>query len=307
MVMSKSSVKTRPLNTRTYEQCLAEDARWALDEGSRYFSSDSDVHSALRKICKLFHDLNIPYAVSGGLALFAHGYRRFTEDVDILTTKAGLRAIHKNLHGKGYLPPFTQSKNLRDTELGVRIEFLVTGQYPGDGEEKPLAFPDPIKAAFEKDGILYLKLNTLVELKLASGISGADRIKDLADVQELIKILNLPEDYSDKLHSYVRDKYAEIWSMVNKPRRFLTLWRNKFLTIDAHSIDEMIDTLGDAAETLRAMRDAGVMLDPGGGTADDYAYLVTTDPDVARKFDMHDESEFWGEDLEGLDTEESDE
>ena len=36
-------------------------------------------------------------------------------------------------------------------------------------------------------------------------------------------------------------------------------------------------------------------IDPDGGTADDYAQLVTTDPDVARKYDMHDESEFFDE------------
>lgn len=40
----------------------------------------------------------------------------------------------------------------------------------------------------------------------------------------------------------------------------------------------------------------GVVLDSGGGTADDYAHLVTTDPEVARKYDMHEESEFFGED-----------
>jgi len=50
------------------------------------------------------------------------------------------------------------------------------------------------------------------------------------------------------------------------------------------------------------MRSDGVTLDPDGGTSDDYAHLVTTDPDVARKYDMHDESEFLGNDEE-LDSE----
>lgn len=39
----------------------------------------------------------------------------------------------------------------------------------------------------------------------------------------------------------------------------------------------------------------GVTLDPEGGTSDDYAYLVTSDPVIAKKYDMHDESEFWGD------------
>jgi hypothetical protein len=55
-------------------------------------------------------------------------------------------------------------------------------------------------------------------------------------------------------------------------------------------------TLEVAVQELRQMRDDGVVLDSDGGTADDYAHLVTTNPDVARKYDMHDESEFFGED-----------
>jgi hypothetical protein len=47
--------------------------------------------------------------------------------------------------------------------------------------------------------------------------------------------------------------------------------------------------------TLRSMLADGVTLDPEGGTSDDYAYLVTTDPIVAKKYGMHDEAEFWGD------------
>ena len=75
----------------------------------------------------------------------------------------------------------------------------------------------------------------------------------------------------------------------------MTLWRNKFLTIDANNLDEVIEKLGDAVELLKQMRADGVDVDPDGGTADDYIHLVTTDPEIAKKYDMHDEREFWGE------------
>ena len=77
---------------------------------------------------------------------------------------------------------------LRDTESGVRVEFLVTGQFPGDGKPKPVAFPDPARVAFEKDGVKYLSLPALIELKLASGMTNPVRLKDLADVMELVKL-----------------------------------------------------------------------------------------------------------------------
>ena len=54
-----------------------------------------------------------------------------------------LSAIHAKLEGLGYVPPFSGSKNLRDTEHGVRIEFLIAGEFPGDGKPKPVAFPEP--------------------------------------------------------------------------------------------------------------------------------------------------------------------
>jgi hypothetical protein len=51
----------------------------------------------------------------------------------------------------------------------------------------------------------------LVELKLASGISHPGRLKDLADVQELIQARDLPLEFRDELDPSVREKYAELW------------------------------------------------------------------------------------------------
>jgi hypothetical protein len=83
-----------------------------------------------------------------------------------------LKTIHGELEGLGYVPPFTGSKKLRDTEHGVRIKFLIAGEFPGDGKPKPVAFPDPAEAGVEIGGIRYLSLPALVELKLASDMTG---------------------------------------------------------------------------------------------------------------------------------------
>lgn len=283
-----------------YEKRLASDARWALSEGSNFFEGKSAVQEALHKITTRLAELGIPYAVAGGMALFSHGYRRFTEDVDILVTRQGLTAIHTQLEGLGYLPPFPKSKHLRDTDLGVKIEFLVTGDYPGDGKPKPVAFPDPSAVAVEHEGVKYLNLPTLVELKLASGMTNPDRMKDLADVLELIKILALPKDFVLYLAPYVREKFIEFWTATRQvTKHYVRIWRNKFLTLDAASIDDMIASLQGAVAELQAMRNDGVTLDPKGGTADDYTYLVTTDPEIARKYGMEEDDEGWEDDAAG--------
>src|SRR5438874_12845581 len=107
----------------TYEQRLDRDLEWALREGSMHFEGSNAVHKALRKIALRLDALGIPYAVAGGMALFFHGVRRFTDDIDILVTKEGLKAVHEHLEGLGYVPPFTGSKHLRDAEYGVKVEF----------------------------------------------------------------------------------------------------------------------------------------------------------------------------------------
>ena len=196
-----------------YEQQLDRDFEWALREGSMHFEEKSAVHQALRKIARRLDELGIPYAIAGGMALFFHGFRRFTEDVDVLVTPQGLADIHHRLEGLGYVPPFSGSKQLRDADLGVRIEFLVSGQFPGDGKRKPVAFPDPADAAVEMAGMRFLQLPRLIELKLASG-TAPGRLRDLADVQELIRIRNLPEDFADQINPFVRDKYKALWAEV---------------------------------------------------------------------------------------------
>jgi hypothetical protein len=196
----------------TYEQRLRLDRNWAMDEGDRFFQRTDSVFKTLRKLADRLESIGVSYALAGAMALEAHGFRRLTVDVDLLVTRDGLKRIHAELDGLGYVPPFAGSKNLRDTELGVRIEFLIAGEFPGDGKPKPVAFPDPSSAGVEIEGIRVLSLPSLVELKLASGMTGGThRLKDFADVIALIETLGLSTDFAALLNAYVRDKYLELW------------------------------------------------------------------------------------------------
>ena len=92
---------------------------------------------------------------------------------------------------------------------------VLTSCLPGDGKPKPVSFPDPDEASVEKDDVRWLSLPTLIELKLASGMTNPGRLRDLADVQELIRILRLPADFDQQLQPSVREKYAELWTSVH--------------------------------------------------------------------------------------------
>jgi hypothetical protein len=93
----------------------------------------------------------------------------------------------------------------------VNVDVVLAGEYPGDGKPKPVAFPDPASAAVRGRRVALLPLNTLIELKLASGMTAPHRLKDLADVLELIRALSLSREVSHSLDASVRDKYDELW------------------------------------------------------------------------------------------------
>ena len=190
----------------------------AIRQTGDFFMGTDPVHETLRQVTKKLDQLGIGYAVVGAMAMGAHGHVRNTVDVDILVTRHGNRIIHEKLDGLGYVPPFAGSRNLRDTANGVRIEFLITGEFPGDGKPKPIAFPDPADVSVEIDGIRFIRLENLIELKLASGMTNPNRLKDLADVQELIRTLRPPRALGEKLHEYVRAKFFELWDgLENEP------------------------------------------------------------------------------------------
>jgi hypothetical protein len=187
------------------------------EEARRYFMGEGTLNKTLARLSNDLEDHGIDYMVIGAVALLAHGYPRFTEDIDLVMTAEGLQKFHEELVGLGYTPAFPGArKRLRSTVDNVSIEVMTTGEYPGDGKPKPVSMPAPAEASTEIDGIKFVTLEKLTELKLASGISAPDRLKDLADVQELIKIRKLGADFALKLDPYVRAKYLELEDAVRR-------------------------------------------------------------------------------------------
>ena len=184
-------------------------------EGRLYFMGKGILNSALARLASDLKEHDIDYVVIGAVALLAHGYPRFTEDIDLVLTSEGLEKFHSELVGLGYAPSFPGArKRIRSTTDNVPIEVMISGEYPGDGKPKPVRMPIPAAASEEIDGISFVTLEKLIELKLASGISAGDRLKDLADVQELIKLRKLDANFIEKLDPYVRPKFLELLSAV---------------------------------------------------------------------------------------------
>jgi len=197
------------INSRSVQHLYAE--------GQRYFMGQGTLNNTLVQLTIDLKKHGIDYMVIGAVALLAHGYPRFTEDIDLVLTPEGLEAFHRELIGLGYAPAFPGAKKrLRSTRDGVTIEVMTTGEYPGDGEPKPVSIPEPSAASTEIDGIQVVTFAKLIDLKLASGMTAPHRLKDLADVQELIKIRQLQPEFAEQLDPYVRGKFFELYDTIKQ-------------------------------------------------------------------------------------------
>ncbi len=181
-------------------------------EADRQAEKTGYVWRTLRTVADELDRLKIPYAILGGIALQHFGLQRSTQDVDFLIgSQDDLEKLHQKLLDHGFVRKNPQSRHLRDEVTRVRVEFLVAGEFPGDGKPKPVQFPEPqLVADRSAEGLSFVNLKTLIELKLASARSAPHRIKDRSDVLDIIHLLSLPPSFADQLDPYVQQDFREL-------------------------------------------------------------------------------------------------
>jgi len=191
----------------------------AYQQGLEFFRGRGLVNDTLRRLAADLDEHGIDYSVIGAVALNQHGYRRFTEDIDLLLTREGLARFQQEFVGRGYRPAFPGArKRFRSMPEDVPVEVVTTGEYPGDGRPKPVRFHDPVEHCVVIEGIRTVTLEKLIELKLAAGMSAPDRLRDLADVQELIRLKHLEPDVAERLDGSVREAFLELHRGIARAR-----------------------------------------------------------------------------------------
>jgi len=177
---------------------------------------EADAQKAVRKLVDILEREDLPYAVIGALALNEYGHRRVTVDVDLVMREEDLQEFKRRWLGRGYAERAAGTGKLIDTEFNVNIDVMSTGRFPGDDKPKPIAFPDPSTPSVRGAPFALLPVELWIELKLASGMVAAHRLKDLADVQELIRSAGIPISMASALHPWVRGKFLELWRSVQE-------------------------------------------------------------------------------------------
>ncbi len=178
-----------------------------------FFMEASPIHETMRRLSKTLNEMQISFAIAGAMAANAHGHKRTTSDVDILISREDLLRFKERWIGRGWVDKFGGSKNFRDVVTNVNVDTLIVGDFPGDRLPKPVAFPTPESVSERNaEGLPFISLKTLIELKLASGMTAAHRMQDMADVMNLIRVNKLAVGYSQSLNPYVATKFEELWN-----------------------------------------------------------------------------------------------
>lgn len=199
-------------NVPAYEAYMRRGGGIAFQEMEEFFMRTGKVHRTLRELVKRFNEARIPYAVIGAIAMGQHGFIRATVDIDVLLTPQGFEEFKSQFLGRGYDPAYPNAKKaIRDAETGVRIDVILTGQYPGDGLPKPVRFPDPTEFSQEIDGVRVVTLDRLIEMKLASGMTAPHRLMDTADALRLVRHLGLSAEFGSRLDASVQPLFQQIW------------------------------------------------------------------------------------------------
>jgi hypothetical protein len=173
-------------------------------EVSRFFEGRDQVHKTMFRLARRLELAGIDYAVAGGMAVNAHGHAQTTGDGDVLLTPGGLERFLSLFVPKHYRAVPQRRRKFIDRVNHVPVDFLLTGDYPGDGHPGPVAFPDPARVAMTINQVRYVELDTLLRLKLA-----AMRYQDLADVISLIRVHGLTESLADRLPALLRLAFTD--------------------------------------------------------------------------------------------------
>lgn len=167
--------------------------------------------SSFEAIARALQEAGVRYVVAGGLAVNAHGYLRFTKDVDIAVqfVPENVHAFFKAVRSLGYSPsvPVTANqfadaaqrqkwiaeKNMTvlqfwsDAHRETSIDVFVTEPFDFDAEYNG----GLVKPLYQGLDVHFVSLQTLIKMKKEVG-----RPEDLIDLQHLQMIEQMLSDES---------------------------------------------------------------------------------------------------------------
>ena len=175
----------------------------------RKVPGSAKLSTSMRKAVRVLSRSGIPSLVVGGYAVQEIGYARFTSDIDIVVPD--IEEARTRLLGHGFNEIPGPNMAVIDPMTTVRVNLMPGGGAMGPG---PIPLPMPVAVTSEPS---IAALQTLLGMKLSSYFgSPVSRLKDLADVVELIKANKTPREFN--LNSEVVHEYQRVWDGLQEER-----------------------------------------------------------------------------------------
>jgi len=158
----------------------------------------------VKAIDRILKAANIEAVLGGGWAVWRHGYiGRVTQDIDIALPADRIDEFREVAAVTGFeLLPTKPGRwpKLRHKETGVQVDTLPEGARPGiAGRLAPTTIPHPSEMGGKPGSLSYMRLTSLIELKLAAG-----RPQDEADV---VALLRANQEHTVNLRLHVASKH----------------------------------------------------------------------------------------------------
>lgn len=187
---------------RCHPPTVNDSEAWLLRENT----GTSGLEQTARTAAAALAHFDIPHLIVGGLAVQEHGYPRLTIDVDIVVPDVleAVEFLTADLSGPLFRVHGGEDR-VEDRRNGVKVDVLPAGGVLKPGCKVPFPLPGPVSATPR-----FVSLPDLISLKLDSWAnSPLNRLKDKADVVELIKCRNLSRDLP--VAPAVRSLWEETW------------------------------------------------------------------------------------------------
>jgi len=148
-----------------------------------------------REVSAALDEAGVEGGIVGGIAVFLHGYRRTTTDIDVFSTDR--RKLADALQARGFVWDKT---NRQFEKNGIPVQLLAP--------EDDLGFT-PTRFGVV-DGIRAVTLGDLISMKLASGTRHVRRAQDIADIIRLADHIPLDKSFTPRVAKAYRPEFKRL-------------------------------------------------------------------------------------------------
>ena len=156
---------------------------------------DATIMDVAREVSACLAEVGAGGGVVGGVAVFLHGYRRSTVDVDVYAED--LERLAEALRARGFV---WEAKHKQFRRGAVPVQLL--------GANDRLDFRPQRFSTL--GGVRVVTLGDLLSMKLASGTASLTRAQDLADVVRLVQEIGLDKSYTPRIAGPYRDAFRRV-------------------------------------------------------------------------------------------------